>query len=235
MPARAELRLNTRNAMQTGSEVPSRVPIQLRQGRARRQRKQPTTSSKGWRKENFLSWDRPLQGSVVLNFRIPAGKPLFDVGEGVLDDISIYSRLFYQSGRRYTPYTFQGYESSTGRPIFVADVLHPLSGVGKDFVTLDLNIEKTVRIGSAKLVLSVEISNVLDRKNVQIIDPVTGDAYDYSAKYTLPNGQVVKGPTPNSWNDPRYPELQAPVDPYPYNPARYAEPRMFRVGLSLQF
>ena len=180
-------------------------------------------------KENYLAWDRPYQGSVVLNFKIPKGRALFGFGNGVLDDISIYSRLFFQSGKRYTPYRLVGNEASTGRPIYVADIYNPLTLTGKDIITLDLNLEKTVDFSFARCSFTIEISNLLDRKNVQILNPITGDAYEY----TRPDGSPT--PTPSSWNDPHYPDLQAPVDPYPYNPARYMEPRTIRAGVSIRF
>lgn len=180
-------------------------------------------------KETYLSWDRPLQGSLVLNFRVPKGKPLFGVGSGVLDDLSLYSRLFFQSGRRYTPYRYVGQESATGRPIYVADINNPLSKIGKDVVTLDVNLEKVIDLSAAKLVITIEVSNLLNRKNAQILNPITGDAYEYTRADGSPT------PTPNSWNDPHYPQLQAPVDPFPYNPARYMEPRTIRAGFSLRF
>ncbi|MFH0991502.1 MAG: TonB-dependent receptor [bacterium] len=180
-------------------------------------------------KEKYLAWDRPLQGSLVLNFKINKGRALFDFGNGVLDDINIYTRVFFQSGKRYTSYQYVGNESATGRPIYYADLNNPLTKVGKDVCTVDLNIEKSIDLSFAKLFLSIEISNLLNRKNVQILNPITGDAYEY----VRPDGTPT--PTPSSWNDPHYPDLQAPVDAYPYNPARYMEPRSMRLSLSFRF
>jgi hypothetical protein len=62
----------------------------------------------------------------------------------------------------------------------------------------------------------------LNNKNAAIINPITGRAYEYG------------DPTPNSWNDPLYPDLQAPLDPYPYNPSRYLAPRQILFGFSLK-
>ncbi len=180
-------------------------------------------------RENYLVWDRPVQASLVLNLKINKGKPLFGFGSGVLDDINIYSRLFYQTGRRYTPQKLIGYETGTGRPYYQADLSNIFGKTAKDVYKLDINIEKYIDLSFAKVVLSIEIQNVLDRKNVQIVNPVTGDAYEYKTSDGKPT------PTPNSWNDPHYPDLTAPVDPYPYNPARYAEPRNIRMGLSIRF
>jgi len=174
-------------------------------------------------KETYLVWDRPFQGSLVLNARAPRGEPLFGFGEGILNDVSIFTRLFYQSGRRYTPQIFVGSDATTGRPIYRSDINNLYGKVGRDILTVDLNVEKSFDLSAVRIVLSIEIENLFDRKNVQILNPVTGDAYSYG------------DPTPSSWNDPLYPDLQAPIEPYPYNPARYLEPRNFRVGLAVRF
>ncbi|NOX65087.1 MAG: hypothetical protein GXO85_04630, partial [Chlorobi bacterium] len=54
-------------------------------------------------------------------------------------------------------------------------------------------------------------------------NPTTGKAYEYG------------DPTPSTWNDPLYPDLQAPISPYPFNPARYLTRRNVRLGLSFRF
>ena len=69
----------------------------------------------------------------------------------------------------------------------------------------------------------VEVNNLLDNNNSTIINPVTGRAYEY--------GDNV----PSSWNDPRYPDVQAPITAFPDNPARYLTKRNIKFGLSLRF
>jgi len=76
-----------------------------------------------------------------------------------------------------------------------------------------------------KLVIAFEIQNVLNNKNSQILNPVTGKAYEY--------GDDV--PLSSSWNDPRYPDLTKPISPFPFSPARFLNPRTFRLGLSWRF
>jgi len=180
-------------------------------------------------KETWLVWDRPFQASAVFNFRSQKNAPLFGVGRGILDDYNVHLRLFYQSGRRYTPFYQIGNEATTGRPLFKQDNLNPYSSVGKGIMTVDLNLEKYFDVSIGELVFSIDIQNVLNTKNTQIVNPVTGEAYEYTQKDGAPT------PTPNSWNDPHYPDLQAPVDPYPYNPARYQAPRNIRFGVSIRF
>jgi hypothetical protein len=73
------------------------------------------------------------------------------------------------------------------------------------------------------MVFSIQVKNLLDNKNAAIINPVTGRAYEY--------GDL----TPISWNDPLYPQLQAPVKAYPYDPSRYLTGRNVIFGLSMKF
>ncbi|MDI6767226.1 MAG: TonB-dependent receptor [Bacteroidota bacterium] len=174
-------------------------------------------------KENYVIWDRPWQGSANLNFNVAKNEPLFGFGKGILDDYNLYVRLFYQSGKRYTPQIFYRFNPTSGRPEYQSDRANPYSKVGSDWFYINLNFEKYITFGFAKLVVTMEIQNLLNNKNSQILNPITGEAYEY--------GQT----TPVSWNDPLYPDLTAPIDPFPYNPARYLNPRTFNLGLSLRF
>jgi hypothetical protein len=73
------------------------------------------------------------------------------------------------------------------------------------------------------LTFTIEVLNLLNRNNSNIINPITGRAYEYG------------DPTPLGWNDPLYPDVQAPLEPYPYNPARYLNPRNVKLGVKLRF
>ncbi len=172
-------------------------------------------------KEQFLSWDRPVTATLWASFYAPTGT--FGWGEGILDDWSLYFRLFYQSGRRYTPAVFTGTIDEQGRKEyeFVRD--ERFGAIGDDWFYIDLNFEKYFRIGSMSLSFTIEVNNILDTKNATIINPVTGKGYEY--------GDDV----PSSWNDPRFPDVQAPISPFPFNPARYLTRRNIRFGMSIKF
>lgn len=174
-------------------------------------------------KESWLVWDRPLQASVNLNFAVKKDEPLFGFGSGVLDDYNVYVRMFYQSGKRYTEQESVAVDPLTGRTLFKSNTDDPLGKVGEDWFYIDLNFEKYFDISFGKLVFIIEIQNILNNKNSQIINPVTGHAYEYRDK------------TVQSVNDPLYPTLQGTVDPFPYNAARYLAPRNIRLGLSFRF
>lgn len=174
-------------------------------------------------KEQYMSWDRPLTINSSFNFYIEKGKPLFDFGHGILDDLNIYCRLFYQSGKRYTPYIFTNNYDTDGRPEYVFDRSNVLGNVGKDWFWIDMNIEKYFNLAGLNMSLSLEVNNLLDIQNSAIINPITGKAYE-------------KGdPTPSGWNDPNYPDLQAPLSPYPFDPARYLTRRNVKFGVSIKF
>jgi len=180
-------------------------------------------------KESYLSWDRPFDATIVLNFKVNKNKALFDFGNGILDDYNVYTRCFYQSGKRYTPQLLTGYDIMNGRPSYISDANNINGAVGEDIFTVDLNIEKYFSLMNTKFVISLEISNLFNRQNSQIINPVTGTAYTPKQK----DGAWTN--TPNNWNDPQYPALSGSIDPYPYNAARYLEPRHFIFGIAVRF
>jgi outer membrane receptor protein involved in Fe transport len=174
-------------------------------------------------KESYLIWDRPLQASLNLNFSVEKGAPLFDFAPGILDDYNLFVRLFWQSGRRYTPQILTGAEPGTGRPIYISDISRQLASIGDPWFYIDLNFEKTIDVGVGRIVLSFEVQNLLDRKNSAIINPVTGRAYQY--------GDL----TPIGYNDPLYPQLSGQISPFPYDPSRYLNPRTMRLSLAFKF
>lgn len=174
-------------------------------------------------KEEYMSWDRPFTISSNLSFYIEKGKPLFGFGEGILDDINIYTRIFFESGKRYTPYYFTGNYDTDGRPEYIASRTNRYGNIGDNWFWIDMNIEKYFEFLGLKFSIFAEINNLFDTKNAAIIDPVTGEAYEYG------------DPTPSSWNDPLYPDLQAPLSPYPFNPARYLTRRNIKFGINLRF
>ena len=172
-------------------------------------------------KELYLDWDRPVQATVTLNFTVPKDQPLF--GVDALRDMNLFVRIFYESGKRYTPEDFTGLDPISGRPLYVSDLNNVNASVGDYWFWIDLNFDKMFDLGFGQLVASVEVQNLLDRKNSQIINPATGRAYEYG------------DPTPNSYNDPLYPQLTGTVSPFPYDPSRYLNPRTVRVSLAYRF
>jgi len=174
-------------------------------------------------KEEYLPWDRPFTVTATGNFYVAKNEPLFGFLPGVLDDYNVYVRGFFQSGKRYTASIFSGNYDTDGRPIYETDRKNRNAEIGDNWFWIDLNFEKYFYIDKIRFSLFMEITNLFDMQNSAIINPVTGRAYE------------VGDPTPSSWNDPNYPDLQAPISPYPLNPARYLTRRNMKFGISLRF
>ena len=174
-------------------------------------------------KEEYMSWDRPLTINFTTNFYVGKDEALFDFGKGILEDYNIYLRFFYESGKRYTSTYFTGSYTTDGRAEYDYVKNARYDKIGADWFWVDLNFEKYFDIGSLKFSVFMEVNNLFDTRNSAIINPVTGKAYEY--------GDDV----PISWNDPRYPELQSPISPYPYDPSRYLTRRNVKLGVSLRF
>lgn len=174
-------------------------------------------------KEEYTPWDKPFTGSLSTSFYVEKGEPVFGIGSGILDDYNIYLRFFYQSGKRYTASYFTGTYGSDGRPEYDTDRKNRYALIGDDWYWLDVNFEKYFSLAGVKFSVFLEVNNLLDTKNSAIINPVTGKAYEFG------------DPVPNSWNDPMYPDLQAPISAYPYNPARYLTKRNVKIGMSVRF
>jgi len=172
--------------------------------------------------ETYLSWDRPLQLSANFSLYNERQNGIWGFGRGILDDFEAYVRFFFESGKRYTPYYFTGTYATDGEPLYAEDIQHPYSKIGANWFYVDFNFEKYFTAGGIDMTFMVEVRNLLNNLNSDIINPVTGRAYQ------------LGDPVPPSWNDPRYPELSAPIDPYPLDQSRYLPPRNIKVGISVK-
>ena len=170
-----------------------------------------------------MSWDRPFNISASANFYVEKDEALFGFGNGILDDYNIYIRAQFESGKRYTPAVFNQTYTSNGKPDYESITYDINNAIGQDWFWIDLNFEKYITINNLKFSIFAEINNLFDEHNSAIINPATGKAYE------------LGDPTPSSWNDPLYPQLQAPVSAYPFNPARYLTRRNIKFGISFKF
>jgi outer membrane receptor protein involved in Fe transport len=177
--------------------------------------------------EEPAAFDRPLQGTFDLDFSTGKDGDILGFGRGVFNNMDAFVRFFYESGLRYTPELFIGNDPASGRPEYQPDYNHPYSAVSAPWFWVNLNINKSVDVLVGRLNFSLEVQNVLNTQNSEIINPVTGRAYQY--------GDPTPYPGSGSYNDPLYPQLTAPVTAYPYDPARYLTPRTARFGLEFAF
>lgn len=180
-----------------------------------------TTSSK----ELPLAWDSPIDAKSFALINVNQSQGLW--GHKALNHFSLYTEAVYRSGRRYTPYLFQGNEASSGRPIYEvdSDPDHAYSEISTPGFWLNTSFKKWWKINDHTISFSIDVTNVLNNLNTAIANPVTGTAYSYG------------DPVPSEWRDPVY------LDPRDYrsnnippdNPARYYELRHILFGLSLSF
>lgn len=179
--------------------------------------------------EDLLIWDRPWQASALVNFNVAKGQAPTILGFQMPDNWNFNARAFAQAGKRYTPQFATGLFLPNGRPQYDDDLDlngepdDPNGAVGQNWFWINLAFEKYFQIVGLQYTFMIEVENLLDRKNPQIINPVTGSAYEFG------------DPTPTSFNDPLFPETQAPISPFPFNPARYLTQRNVKVGLSVRF
>lgn len=178
--------------------------------------------------EDYMPWDRPLNISATANFSAVKDAPVFDING--LDNINCFVRFSLQSGQRYTPQvpvidpaTGKQLTLPDGRPSYQTDEKQTLGATGNMWWNVDVNLQKKMEFSGVRLAFSLEIVNLFDIKNSTILNPVTGRAYE------------LGDPTSLGLNDPLYPDLQSPLSPYPFNPARYTTRRTLRLGLSAGF
>jgi outer membrane receptor protein involved in Fe transport len=169
--------------------------------------------------EQYLAFDRPWD--VTLGFVFNSDST-FRIRGKALDGINVFVSINYQSGLRYTPYEQEG-ENDLGRPLFVRLDQQYLQEVSKSWWRSDLKISKTFKFDNQTgLTLSIEVRNLLDYKNGQIVNPITGRAWE-------PGDDV-----PNEWRDPRYVGPTETGTP-PNDPARYLQPRQILYGIAFRF
>lgn len=177
-------------------------------------------------KEVFARWDRPWQLSANLSINVPKGDNPNVFGLKLPSDWQMNFRWFAQSGRRYTPVEFVQIRPNDGRPIYqsTTDQTEFFSQIGKHWKWADLSFTKYFGIAGMEYGLTLEVKNLFNDQNPTIINPVTGNAYEF--------GDDV----PEGWNDPRYPDVFYPISsPFPSDPSRWRTPRNIRMGLFMKF
>jgi len=172
-------------------------------------------------REQYLAFDRPWNINAGIIFAPDSTLPIFGV-----DFTGFRAFLSYQftSGYRYTPVE-KTQTNELGRPIYESLVDQYLEGQAKPWNNFDLKLTYTLPLSlkaGKGVSISMEVRNLFNAKNSQIINPVTGRAYEY--------GDDV----PIGWRDPRYNGPQENGED-PRNPARYLAPRQILYGIEFRF
>ncbi len=176
-------------------------------------------------KELFLAWDSPIDLKTFANFTLDNKKGLF--GQPWLNRMNLYVEGVYRTGRRYTPFIFQGNDPVSGRPVYDRDP-NPdavFSKLGAPNYWVDLNLIKWWNFKKIRLEFTAQATNIFNTLNTIIPNPVTGRGYEL--------GDNV----PVSWRDPNYldPRDSRSNNQPPTNPARYRAPRHVMVGINIKF
>ncbi len=170
-------------------------------------------------KAQFLAFDRPWNVNVGIVFT-PDSTTFSALN---LNGLNVYLSYQFTSGYRYTPY-YLASTNELGRPQYEQITSSYLTETAKNWHNFDLKIDYRLplNMGFKGVSLSVEVRNLLNAKNSQIINPVTGEAYEYG------------DPVPSDWRDPLY-NSPAERGTDPRNPARYLAPRQILFGIAFRF
>lgn len=170
-------------------------------------------------KEQFLAWDRPWDIKGGLIFKTDS---TFFIGNTPFANYTVFFSVKTNSGYRYTPYKQVG-ENSLGRPLYEIQQDQRLQKIGKWWFNADLKITKSFFGDKGRgFSVFVEVRNMFNNKNSQIVNPITGRAWE-------PGDDLTE-----EYRDPRYigPEERGAQ---PDNPARYLAPRQLLYGIAFKF
>ncbi len=170
-------------------------------------------------KEQYLAWDRPWDFKAGVIFTPDSN---ISIGKIPLQGFRLFVTGTYKSGLRYTPHTFNG-TNDIGRPIYIRDDANPNAEVGAYWSWIDFRLSRDFVSKKGRGVsLSIEVKNIFNRRNAQIVNPVTGRAYE------------IGDDVPDGWRNLAYPDPLDRSTP-PTDPARFSAPRQIIYGLSFKF
>ena len=168
--------------------------------------------------EQYLAWDRPWNINLGI---VLAPDTTLRFYKNWMKGMQVYFSSSFQSGFRYTPQVLEG-ENDLGRPQYRSDLTQYLEERATPWINSDIKLTKTFASNKGKgITLSVEARNLFNNKNAQIINSVTGRAWE-------PGDDL-----PNDQRDDRYLGPEENGTP-PNNPARYQAPRQLLFGLSFR-
>lgn len=173
--------------------------------------------------EQFLAFDRPWNINAGIIFAPDSTLPIAGLN---LTGLSVFLSYQFTSGFRYTPQLLTSV-NDLGRPQYDEQVDRYLEETADPWHNFDLKISYNLPLGlkgGKGVSLTMEVRNLLDNRNSQIINPITGRAYEFG------------DPVPNDWRDPR-PFFNGPQETGtdPRNPARYLAPRQVLYGIAFRF
>jgi outer membrane receptor protein involved in Fe transport len=162
-----------------------------------------------------LDWDKPWRVALSANWSFGADDHprLLGIGLGRNWDLGV--SFWAEAGKRYTPYGDSvAFETDT---VYFRDG-SPNSALGPYWSSLDITWEKHFGLGDTKLSLVIGATNILNHRNITLINPVTGRGY--KAGEPIPTGDNFFETAPAGYNLPIW-----------NDPARYERPIHWQMGL----
>lgn len=199
----------------------------------------------GFNIETPLAWDRPWDIKSQFIFTYDRPDPLF--GFRPLNKMKLYLSGNYRSGIRYTPYEFTGLARNpvTGeqdwRPMYEreTDPAQRFSKIGPSWLLFDLNFQRWINIGQSRLIMFLEITNLLNAENPAIVNPVTGKAYKTDYPDSREELEALRDDrsfdVPANVRDERYLDPRDNQAPSYLNPANFLQQRHIIFGFAINF
>lgn len=166
-----------------------------------------------------FDWDVPWQFSLGANIGVPEDKNPMLLGIKLPSNWNLYVKYSARAGKRYTPYA--EVVDSFGFTQFLPSG-KTNENLGPYQSWLNLSFQKYYNLGHYQLTVYFEAENLLNHKNVTIINPLTGDAYQEDD--IIPTGTNFFEVAPSGY--------RLPIWDYP---AQYLSPRTLKLGLGVSF
>jgi outer membrane receptor protein involved in Fe transport len=168
--------------------------------------------------EHVFDWDKPWQ--VVVKTRFSSDETELRLfGLKLPREWDLNLNFWAHAGQRYTPY--RQVISSEDQIEYVQSG-ETNSRIGRLWSSLDVVFRKHFYWRDFKYSLLLEATNLLDHKNVVIVNPLTGDAYQ--------KDDVI----PYAHGDPDLPDKSRKL-PLWSDPSRFLAPRQVKVGISVRW
>jgi outer membrane receptor protein involved in Fe transport len=124
-----------------------------------------------------LDWDKPWRISSSLDCKFgPEDAPQI-LGLTLGTNWDLHVGFWAEAGKRYTPYRDSVDEDGDTHYIRAGE---PNSKLGPYWQSLDFSCARHFPIGATRLSIILSVTNILNHRNVTLINPLTGVAYDRS-------------------------------------------------------
>ncbi|MEW5700720.1 MAG: TonB-dependent receptor [Candidatus Zixiibacteriota bacterium] len=155
-----------------------------------------------------LDWDKPWRVALTAGLTFGGDNRPRILGLGLWRNWDLNVSFWAEAGKRFTPYG----DSVTA----TADTVYfrtgaPNSELGPCWSSLDVTWEKHFKLGHTTLSLVIAATNLLNHRNITLINPVTGDAYRRGEP--IPTGDNFFETAPTGYNLPIWDDPAGYDDP----------------------